>query len=313
MLQGNIMQAMGKLMFARFRDPATLKPALAHARAEITKSEEVPALLRPALTQLMDSLDGLSDSLATELTQKKGPGADADKAADAKTDGPEFQLARIETIDVTRQAPKGSTQELIGRLRSKWDISFPQAMMWGVLACAAGFAITIVRERKQGTFLRLQVAPVSRGQVVAGKAMACFIAVISVIGVMVALGMWLGMRPRSPALMLVAACCIAFCFVGIMMLMSVIGKSEEAVSGAAWGANMIMAMFGGGMIPLLFMPPFMRALSNASPVKWSILALEGSIWRGFTPAEMLMPCGILVIVGALCLAAGWAVLSRATS
>ena len=143
--------------------------------------------------------------------------------------------------------------------------------------------------------------------------MACFIAVIAVIGIMVALGTWLGMRPRSPALMLVAACSIAFCFVGIMMLMSVIGKSEEAVSGAAWGANMLMAMFGGGMIPLLFMPPFMRALSNASPVKWSILALEGSIWRGFTPVEMLIPCGILVIVGAVCLTAGWAVLARATS
>ena len=155
-------------------------------------------------------------------------------------------------------------------------------MMWGVLGCAAGFAITIVRERKQGTFLRLQVAPVTRSQIVAGKALACFLTVIGVIAVMVALGTWLGMRPRSPALLAIAAVCIAFCFVGIMILMSMIGKSEEAVSGGAWAANMFMAMFGGGMMPLLFMPGFMKTLSNFSPVKWSILALEGSIWRGFT-------------------------------
>jgi ABC-2 type transport system permease protein len=130
---------------------------------------------------------------------------------------------------------------------------------------------------------------------------------------MVALGTWLGMRPRSPGLLVLGALCIAFCFVGIMMLMSVIGKTEEAVSGAAWGANLLMAMFGGGMVPLLFLPSFMKVLSHFSPVKWSILALEGSIWRGFTLSEMLLPCGVLIAIGLACLAIGAFTLSRAAS
>ena len=146
-----------------------------------------------------------------------------------------FQLARIETIDVTRQYAPGSTEALVRKLRSKWDISFPQAMIWGILACAAGFAITIVRERKQGTFLRLQVAPVGRGQILAGKALACFLAVISVIVIMVVLGIWLGMRPQSPPLLALAAVCIAFCFAGIMMLMSVVGKSGRGGLGRGLG------------------------------------------------------------------------------
>ena len=197
------------------------------------------------------------------------------------------------------------------QLRSRWDISFPQAMMWGALACAAGFAITIVRERKQGTLMRLQVAPVTRTQVLAGKATACFLAVIGVMVVMMALGMWLGMRPRSFRLLVAAGLCIAFCFVGIMMLMSVIGKSEEAVSGAAWSGNMLMAMFGGAMVPLVFMPSFMKVVSNFSPVKWSILALEGAIWRQFSLIEMLFPCAVLVGIGVVCFAIGARVLSRA--
>jgi ABC-2 type transport system permease protein len=126
------------------------------------------------------------------------------------------------------------------------------------------------------------------------------------------LGVWLGMRPRSPGLLALASVAIAFCFVGIMVLMSVIGKTEEAVAGAAWGANMIMAMFGGAMIPLVFMPSFMKTLSHFSPVKWSILSLEGAIWRGFTLSEMLLPCGALVLTGVVCLAIGTAILSRAT-
>jgi ABC-2 type transport system permease protein len=315
MLQGNIMQSMGKLMFARFQDPTGMAPFIDQARQEIANSDDLPETMRPALTQLMNSLDGWRKSW--EETQAKenasGEGAVDGKNKSDHVGGPEFQLARIETIDVTRQPPKGSTQELVQRIRSKWDISFPQAMIWGVLACAAGFAITIVRERKQGTFLRLRIAPVTRGQLVAGKATACFVAVIAVIAVVVALGTALGMRPLSPGLLALAAVCIAFCFVGIMMLMSVVGKTEEAVSGAAWGANMFMAMFGGGMVPLIFMPGFMRVLSNFSPVKWSVLALEGAIWRGFTLTEMLLPCFVLVAVGAVCLAVGTTVLSRATS
>ena len=242
----------------------------------------------------------------------KATEAETGSNGEAGGDMPGFQLARIETIDVTRQIPKDSAEALVRKLRSQWDVSFPQAMIWGILACAAGFAITIVRERKQGTFLRLQVAPVSRFQVLAGKATACFLAVITVILILIVLGTWLGMRPESPLLLALAAVCIAFCFVGIMMLMSVIGKSEEAVSGAAWGANMLMAMFGGGMIPLVFMPNFMKSLSDFSPAKWSVLALEGSIWRGFTFGEMLTPCAVLVGVGAVCLAIGGFVLSRAT-
>jgi ABC-2 type transport system permease protein len=140
--------------------------------------------------------------------------------------------------------------------------------------------------------------------------MACFLAVLGVIAVMVALGIVLGMRPRSPALLLLASISVAFCFVGIMMLMSVIGKTEEAVSGAAWGANMFMAMFGGAMVPLVFMPAFMKTIGHLSPVKWSILSLEGAIWRGFTMSEMLPPCAALAITGAVCLVIGTAVLTR---
>jgi ABC-2 type transport system permease protein len=306
MLEGVIMKAMGNLVAMRFQDPAGMRPMIQKAKDEVAAAKDI-GMMRPLVAQMLNSLDTFLQAWETV------------QAADSEADGgvsaemPEIQLARIETVDVTREVPKGSPEAVLRQLRSKWDISFPQAMMWGVLGCAAGFAITMVRERKQGTFLRLQVAPVTRVQVLAGKALACYVAVVGVIAIMVVLGTWLGMRPRSPELLVIAAVCIAFCFMGIMMLMSTIGKSEEAVSGGAWAANMFMAMFGGGMMPLLFLPGFMKTLSNFSPVKWSILALEGSIWRGFTLSEMLLPCGILLATGAACLAIGSRMLVLAES
>jgi ABC-2 type transport system permease protein len=307
MLYGMIMQASGKLMIARFQDPAAMRPLIQQTEQEIENASDIPSATRPLLLHLMKSVNSLLESW--QKVQEAEGASDTNRASEL----PGFQLARIETVDVTREIPKGSTEALIRQLRSQWDISFPQAMLWGVLASAASFAVTIVRERKQGTLMRLRVAPVTRAQVLAGKATACFVTVLGVITLMVTFGMILGMRPRSPALLMLAAVSVAFCFVGIMILMSVIGKTEEAVSGAAWGANMFMAMFGGAMIPLVFMPTFMKAVSHFSPVKWSILSLEGAIWRGFTSYEMLAPCGALIVTGAVCLVVGTIILSRAAN
>jgi len=81
------------------------------------------------------------------------------------------------------------------------------------------------------------------------------------------------------------------------MLLSVLGKTERAASGIGWGVLMIFAMIGGGMLPLFFMPDWLKALSNISPIKWGILALEGAIWRDFTFQELLQPYLVLAVFG----------------
>jgi ABC-2 type transport system permease protein len=45
-------------------------------------------------------------------------------------------------------------------------------------------------------------------------------------------------------------------------------------------------------------------------VKWSVLALEGAIWRGFSFGEILPSLLVLVGVGAVCFAVGTLVLQR---
>ena len=74
--------------------------------------------------------------------------------------------------------------------------------------------------------------------------------------------------------------------------------------------NMVMAMFGGCMIPVMFMPKFIERMSVLSPVKWAILAIEGAIWRQFTYAEMAMPCLILIGVGIAGILIGTAVMNK---
>ena len=144
----------------------------------------------------------------------------------------------------------------------------------------------------------------------AGKSLACFTSVVCVVTFLIGVGMAFGMRPKDPLLLCLAVVCVACCFVGVTMLMAVWGRTEEAVSGAAWAVGMVFSMIGGGMVPLAFLPKFMAGISHISPFKWAILSLEGAIWREFTFAEMLVPCGVLLAIGAVTFALGQAILRR---
>ncbi|MEC8345273.1 MAG: ABC transporter permease [Planctomycetota bacterium] len=302
MIQGFVMEAMGSLVGERFRQPKQFKPLIEDAKKQLDSDNEVNPLTRRLMSNYFQSLETLMDSMA-------GIQVAEDSELSLKTGG-NFQFADIQSLDISREIDPNSQAGQLQKLRSRWDISFPQAMMWGVLGCVAGFSISVARERTLGTMVRLQVAPLSRFQILAGKALACFIAVIGVIGMLTLLGIGLGMRPANFMALSVAAISIACCFVGIMMTLAVLGKTEQSFSGIGWAANMVMAMLGGAMIPVMFMPAFLQSASVVSPITWSILAIEGAIWRQYTLAEMVFPCLILIGIGATGFVIGTQVLSR---
>ncbi len=294
MLDGFLMEASGKLMADRFQDTDQIRSLLEKQKIALQQDESMNPLNKMVVGQLFSSLDGLFNNLdeVSKLEDKEGAGGNP-----LRDNG--FQFAKIESFDAFQKPTnKGPT------IRSGWDISFPQSILWGVMGSAAGFAISLVRERSRGTLLRLQTSPARPWQVILGKGLGCFLATMLVLVVMVALGLALGMRPQSPVLLAGSAVVVALCFVGIMMAMSSLGTTEEGVGGAGWAINMVMAMFGGAMMPLAFMPSFMKTASDFSPVKWAIVSLEAAIWRNYTLGEILGPWAILLAIGATGFAVG---------
>jgi ABC-2 type transport system permease protein len=177
-------------------------------------------------------------------------------------------------------------------------ISFPQGIIWGIIGCAAAFGISLVVERTGGTLVRLRMSPLHRSQILAGKALACFLTTMGVAILLLTVAVVVfKVRPNSLPFLGMAVLSSALGFVGIMMFLSVLGKTEQSAGGIGWAVLLVMAMTGGGMIPLFAMPPWMLNVSHFSPIKWSILAMEGAIWRQFSFVEMMLPCGILLGVG----------------
>lgn len=214
-------------------------------------------------------------------------------------------LFEFDTVDIERQPDKNSPA-------TAFQITCPQAMIWAVMSCSLTFAVSIIKERQKGTYQRLRVGPVSRFQILGGKALACCLACFFVELLLVVLAILIFKMPiHNYFFLIVGALCTIFSFVGIMTFASTVCKTEQAIHGAAWAIIMVMAMIGGGMMPLLFMPGWMQKVSNFSIVKWSIYALEGGIWRDLSFFEFLMPCGLLIGIGALFFGLGFLLLKRA--
>lgn len=283
-LQGIIMKATFGGMKDLMSNPEKLRANLKSSRKEL-RTEAKPGSEEAKLANFLDAFDSYLS------TSKKG----------SFQGQMNFSGPRIEPIKYAGDK----------RPRTSFEITFPQSVVWGLLGIVASFAILIARERVSGTLLRLRVSPVSWFQILAGKGLAAFAACVATIALIFGLGIVaFGLRPTNFGQLALAIFATAFCVTGLMMLISTVGKTEQAVGGAAWAIMMPLAMFGGGMMPLIMMPAWMQTMSYASPVRWSVYAFEGAIWRGFTLGDMLLPCVILVLTGALTFGLGVVIQSR---
>jgi ABC-2 type transport system permease protein len=295
-LQGLVMQAWFAAMQKQYLSPDRMRSFLPAQIEAIARDSNMLPGQKEALTQFLGSLDGLMTKLDTGSIS----GAKSDSAGGGIMAGPRIELEEV-------------TNEAVGP-RSSWEITFPQSVLWALIGCAAAFGISIVTERTSGTLIRLQLAPISRGQILAGKGLACMIFCLGVETLLLLVArLVFDVRIPAPLLLMMAVLACAVCFVGMMMLISVLGRSEQAVAGAGWAILLIASMTGGGMLPLMFMPRWLVPVSHFSPVKWGILALEGAIWRGFGWNEMALPLLILVGIGVASFSLGVVRLQRLMS
>jgi ABC-2 type transport system permease protein len=197
------------------------------------------------------------------------------------------------------------------RVLSGFDLAFPAALLWGLMGCAATFAISLVAERSAGTLVRLRASPIGRSSILGGKALACFCACSIDAALLVVIArVGLGVHIEQPLASVFAIASAAACFSGITLALGAFGRSEQAVAGAGWAALIVMAMAGGAMVPARAMPEWLSRVGNASPVKWGLVALEGAFWRNFDFADLALPCLVLVSIGAAAFAVGLLALRR---
>src|SRR5918993_4197547 len=311
-----------------------VKPGFGEAsnRMFYGSAREIEVGVDPARQAEAGMLEGLlmkhgAADMQKMFSDPKASATMVDKALGDMQQAPESQVAPVQrflgelkTFMATPQSqgppgsPQGEWQPLkivtkdVARVRegprNPFDITFPQGVIWGLIGCAMSFGISLVTERTHGTPVRLRMAPLTNVQILGGKALSCFAAILCVELMLLGVALGFGVRPTSYALLALAGLSAAICFVGFMMLVASLGKTEQTASGAAWAILMPLSMIGGAMVPTFVMPAWVQSISFISPIRWTMLAIEGGVWRNFSIAEMAAPCAVLIGVGLTCFVIG---------
>lgn len=304
LLTGKLNEIAFKQMFGGMSEPDRMESLLSTARAAATASPTLDAAQRGTLLSMFDSLDSFSKT--RRRLDATDPSASAPADAKPKSDSTKrgFAFKPVE-VSVTEVKPEDNQPQ------SAFDLSFPQGIVWGLMGCVTAFGASMASERAGGTLMRLAVSPIRPSGVLLGKALGCFVACMAVQALVIAAGMLLvGVKVRQPGLMGVAMVCAAIGFVGVMAIMAGLCKTEAAAGGMGRAVILVLAMIGGGTIPVVFMPAWMQTVSGISPFKWAADAIQGAMWRGLSPSEMLVPCGVLVGMGVVGYAIGAVMMRR---
>lgn len=289
LLQGKLNEIGFKQMSRMFADPAVMDKNLDQARKDIARADGLNPAEKLAFGVFFDAMSNLSKTGAMKDDEPAGgdAGATAEPASESGAVG-------WRPVDITMTELKREDN----RVASSFELSFPQGVVWGLMGAVMSFAASVADERSRGTLTRLSTAPVTMGQILGGKALACFVTCVLVQTILLGFGVLvMGVRVMNPLMMVLAVLAASVGFTGIMMVIAGLARSVSAAQGYARAIVLVLAMIGGGTIPVFFMPPLLKTVSGISPFKWVVEAVESAMWRGTGITDMVVPIAVLLGVG----------------
>ena len=156
----------------------------------------------------------------------------------------------------------------------------PAWTLFAIFFIIVPLSINMVKEKSQGTFVRLRTNPVSYLTVLGGKTVIYLAVCLIQFGLMLGIGVYLfpilglpslAVTGKIPLLFLVALFA-GLAAIGLGLLLGTVARTQE--QSAPFGATfvVILAALGGVWVPVFIMPKFMQTLSNLSPMNWGLNA-----------------------------------------
>lgn len=192
-------------------------------------------------------------------------------------------------------------KEIVPRVNNK-DIkpnsvqhNVPAWTLFAIFFIIVPLSINIVKEKSQGTMIRLITNPVPYSVLIAGKtATYLFICVIQFF-LMIAVGIYLFPYLNLPVLdindkvllMTLVAIFAGLAAIGLGIMLGTIAKTQE--QSAPFGATLvvILAAVGGVWVPVFAMPKIMQFVSNISPMNWGLNAFYDVLLRNGNLVDIL--------------------------
>ena len=171
----------------------------------------------------------------------------------------------------------------------------PAWSLFAIFFIVVPLSINIVKEKGQGTQIRLITNPVPYAVLIAGKTTTYLIICMIQFLLMVAIGVYVFPYLNLPVLdvsgkmtlLLVVALFSGLAAIGFGILLGTIAKTQE--QSAPFGATsvVILAAIGGVWVPVFAMPKMMQYISHISPMNWGLNAFYDVLLRNGGLLEIL--------------------------
>ena len=164
-------------------------------------------------------------------------------------------------------------------------------------------SINIVKEKTQGTFVRLRTNPVSNSIVLAGKTIMYLIICLIQFYMMVAVAIFLFPHLGLPSLnvqghlfmMSIVAIFSGFAAIGFGILLGTIAKTQEQSAPFGATAVIILAATGGVWVPVFLMSKAMQIIARSSPMNWGLNAFYDVLLRNGSLLDILPEISLLFL------------------
>lgn len=201
-----------------------------------------------------------------------------------------------ESTDAFKQESYISFKEIVPMFENKAMVpnstqhNVPAWTLFAMFFIVVPLSINIVKEKNQGTQIRLRTNPVSYATVIAGKTITYLIICMLQFYLMVAVGVYLFPHIGLPALglngtfllMSVVALFSGFAAVGFGILLGTLAKTQEQAAPFGSTSVVILAAMGGVWVPVFAMPKIMQYIAKASPMNWGLEAFYDVLLRNNT-------------------------------
>jgi ABC-2 type transport system permease protein len=252
-----------------------------------------PATQQSFKSSVKNGIDKMISKIETQFIYKAFQEQISDNPSETIFDTESF-------ITFTEIMPKSNNEDMIPNSAQH---NVPAWTLFAIFFIIVPLSINIVKEKSQGTFVRLRTNPVSYATVLGGKTLVylsvCMIQFILMLLVGVFLFPKLGLPTldvsgRLPQLFVVAIFA-GLAAIGLGLLLGTIAKTQE--QSAPFGATfvVILAAIGGVWVPVFIMPKVMQTLSNISPMNWGLNAFYDVFLRRTGFIEILPEIGLLFL------------------
>ncbi len=188
--------------------------------------------------------------------------------------------------------PKVNNKEI---LPNSVQHNVPAWSLFAIFFIVVPLSINIVKEKGQGTQIRLITNPVPYAVLIAGKTATYLLICMIQFLLMVAVGIYLFPYLDLPildvtgkmTLLIIVALFSGLAAIGFGILLGTVAKTQE--QSAPFGATsvVILAAIGGVWVPVFAMPKVMQYVSHISPMNWGLNAFYDVLLRNGTFVTIL--------------------------